>query len=55
MLVWQILANYAPQTYESKFSQVKSEAQKGVHMAPDTYVAEDGLVRHQWEKRSLVL
>lgn len=24
-------------------------------MAPDTYVAEDGLVRHQWDRRPLVL
>ena len=24
-------------------------------MAPATYVAEDGLVRHQWEERPLVL
>ena len=24
-------------------------------MAPVTYVAEDGLVGHQWEERSLVL
>jgi hypothetical protein len=24
-------------------------------MAPDTYVAEDGLVGHQWEERLLVL
>jgi hypothetical protein len=23
-------------------------------MAPDVYVAEDGLARHQWEKRPLV-
>ena len=25
---------------------------KGVHMAPAAYVADDGLVRHQWEERS---
>jgi hypothetical protein len=24
-------------------------------MVPDTYVAEDGLVGHQWEERPLVL
>jgi hypothetical protein len=24
-------------------------------MAPATYVAEDGLVRHQWEERPLIL
>jgi hypothetical protein len=24
-------------------------------MAPDTYVAEDGFFRHQWERRPLVL
>ena len=24
-------------------------------MAPDTYVAEDGLIWHQWEERPLVL
>jgi hypothetical protein len=24
-------------------------------MAPAAYIAEDGLVRHQWEERSLVL
>ncbi|KRY94964.1 hypothetical protein T4B_4070 [Trichinella pseudospiralis] len=32
---------------------------KGVHMegpmAPAAYVAEDGLVSHQWEERPLVL
>ena len=27
----------------------------GVHLAPAAYVAEDGLVRHQWKERSLVL
>jgi hypothetical protein len=25
------------------------------HMAPAAYVAEDGIVRHQWEERPLVL
>ena len=28
---------------------------RGVHMAPAAYVAEDGLARHQSEERSLVL
>ena len=28
---------------------------KGVHMAPAAFVAEDGLVMHQWEERSLFL
>ena len=28
---------------------------QGVHMALSAYVAEDSLVRHQWEERSLVL
>jgi hypothetical protein len=26
-----------------------------IHMAPAAYVAENGLVRHQWEERPLVL
>ena len=26
-----------------------------VHMAPAAYMEEDGLARHQWEERSLVL
>ena len=28
---------------------------KGIDMAPAAYIAEDGLVIHQWEERSLVL
>jgi hypothetical protein len=28
---------------------------QGVHMAPAAYIADDGLLRHQWKKRSLIL
>jgi hypothetical protein len=36
-------------------SQGLSHVYKGVHMAPAAYVAEDGLIMHQWKERSLVL
>ena len=33
----------------------QADTNRGIHMAPAAHVAEDGLVRHQWEERFLVL
>jgi hypothetical protein len=42
-------------TQSSQALKNKPKNTHGAHMAPSAYVAEDGLVRHQWEKRILVL
>ena len=47
-----ISTNQTPQISQGLNHQLKSTNRP---MAPAAYVAEDGLVGHQWEARSLVL
>jgi hypothetical protein len=44
-----------PTNQNSKSSQGLKHLSRNTHCTPVAYVAEDGLVGHQWEERPLVL